>query len=126
MVCETVFGSLTPAQELEALLAVLQQMDKTYSFDQLMTGIATVAGGKAALAQGYTSYLDWRADLRKHTRIDYEPKNAYVKPILGSQEYGWEVPTAGPEYQCKRHPKVSSAETRYADSMVRQGEDYLS
>ena len=49
---------------------VLQQMGGSFSFDQLMTAIATVAGGKAAMAQGYTSYLDWRADLRKHTRVD--------------------------------------------------------
>ena len=124
-VCEIVFGGMMPAQELEALLGVLQQFGGfSFSFDQLMTAIATVASGKAATAQGYTSYLDWRADLRKHTRIEYDPKTAFVTPILGSMEYGWNAPTA--DYATKRHPKVSSAETRYADSMVRQGEDYLS
>eukprot|EP01043_Picozoa_sp_COSAG02_P044223 COSAG02_NODE_3931_length_6026_cov_24.896575_5_plen_118_part_00 len=110
-------------------------------------------GGKAATAQGYTSFEDWKLDLHRHTRIAYDPKDAWVEPLTEAQKYGWTQPTA--EWATKRWPKVSSAETRcaqllperplschaetsvvlagsartvnrYADSMVRQGEDYLS
>ena len=132
-----------------------------------------VIGGKAATAQGYTSFEDWKLDLHRHTRIGYDPKDAWVEPLTEAQSYGWTQPTA--EWATKRWPKVSSAETRcepllpacggvpavarrgpaaqatarmlafmpartdvglcvdfcfdpcrYADSMVRQGEDYLS
>ena len=118
-------------------------------------------GGKAATAQGYTSFEDWKLDLHRHTRIGYDPKDAWVEPLTEAQSYGWTQPTE--EWATKRWPKVSSAETRcesllpaacrlfkpsrersrrllrltcraflllclyrYADSMVRQGEDYLS
>ena len=89
-----------------------------------MTAIATVAGARRRLRRGAPRTWTGRADLRKHTRIECDPKTAFVTPILGSMECGWNAPTA--DYATKRHPKVSSAETRYADSMVRQGEDYLS
>ena len=80
--------------------------------------------GKAATAQGCTSHLDWQGGPAEAHAIECDPKTAFVAPILGSMECGWNAPTA--DYATKRHPKVSSAETRYADSMVRQGEDYLS
>ena len=47
-----------------------------------------------------------------------------MEPLTEAQKYGWQ--RGGAEWATKRWPKVSSAETRYADSMVRQGEDYLS
>ena len=47
-----------------------------------------------------------------------------LEPLTEAQKYGWQ--RGGAEWATKRWPKVSSAETRYADSMVRQGEDYLS
>ena len=121
---EGVFGGFAPEQEMEALLAALQHFGGDISFDHVMTSVAAVAGGKAATAQGYTSFLDWKEDLHRHTRIKYDPKDAWVEPLTEAQKYGWQ--RGGAEWATKRWPKVSSAETRYADSMVRQGEDYLS
>ena len=72
-------------------------------------------GGKAATAQGYTSFEDWKLDLHRHTRIAYDPKEAWVQPLTEAQKYGWAQPTE--EWQTKRWPKVSSAETRCAQSL---------
>jgi len=121
-IIEQVFGGLTPEQELESLIAVLQQFGSEVTFDQLLTSVAAVAGGKAATAQAYSSFEVWKADLHRHTRIGYDPKDAWVEPLVESQKYGWVRP--GPEWSTTRYPKVSSAETRYADAMTRQGEDY--
>ena len=40
------------------------------AFEVMMSAIATVAGGQAALAQGYTSSIEWKEKMRKHTRIE--------------------------------------------------------
>ena len=55
--------------------------------------------------------------------MEYDPRDAYVEPLTANQDYGWQ--RAGPEWQTTRMPKVSSAETRYADAMTKAGEDYL-
>ena len=114
-------GGLVPEAELESLLATLQQFGSDVSFDSLLTSVAAVAGGQAATAQAYTSFEVWKADLHRHTRIGYDPQQAWVEPLTEAQRYGWNA--QGPEWTTTRFPKVSSAETRYADAMTRQGED---
>jgi hypothetical protein len=70
----------------------------------------------AATAQGCTSYLDGQGGPAEARTT------AFVAPILGSMECGWNAPTA--DYATERHLKVSSAETWYTDSMVRHGEEF--
>jgi|EP01049_Picozoa_sp_SAG25_P010476 hypothetical protein len=47
-IIEQVFGGLTPEQELESLIAVLQQFGSEVTFDQLLTSVAAVAGARSA------------------------------------------------------------------------------
>merc|ERR1719362_2671198 len=71
-------------------------------------------------ATEYTSHKDLTDDIVKHRRMMKDPMDKFKAPMTESQGIGWHEE----EVFNERFPKSSCAETRYADEMVKSGQEY--
>jgi Ca2+-binding EF-hand superfamily protein len=73
-----------------------------------------------ASTKEFTSGEEYRAKLKKHTRMSAEPVGKYAAPQTTAMANGWAA--EDPEAKVgERMPKQSCAETIYADAMVKSG-----
>mmetsp|Transcript_79429 Transcript_79429/g.184318 ORF Transcript_79429/g.184318 Transcript_79429/m.184318 type:complete len:178 (-) Transcript_79429:125-658(-) len=71
-------------------------------------------------ATEYTSVDDLKSDMTKHRRMMKDPMDKYKAPMTEAQSIGWHEE----EVFNERFPKKSCEETRYADEMVKAGQDF--
>ena len=72
-----------------------------------------------SVGKEFVSGEEYRAMLKKHTRMSNNPRSKYAKPITTNMGAGWE--DRQPEVEGARRPKTSCPETIYADAMVKSG-----
>jgi hypothetical protein len=78
-------------------------------------------------ARRYTSFNEFKTDSIKHKRSPVDPEFKTRRPLTTSQEYGWrngiileaQNNRSSALYSGVRYGKKSSAETQYAESLVR-------
>ncbi|GLD96978.1 hypothetical protein PINS_up005661 [Pythium insidiosum] len=68
----------------------------------------------------FTSNLEYRATMAKHTRMARDPREKALLPMTDTQTLGWNKPTI----ITTRRPTKSCEETRYASAMVKAGVYY--
>uniref|UniRef100_A0A7S2V2Y5 EF-hand domain-containing protein n=1 Tax=Fibrocapsa japonica TaxID=94617 RepID=A0A7S2V2Y5_9STRA len=72
-------------------------------------------------ASQFSSNLEYRENMHKHTRLNTGPTDKYNQPMTASQEYGWQHKEVD---QAPRAGKKSCEETLYAAELVKSGMYY--
>mmetsp|Transcript_81618 Transcript_81618/g.239633 ORF Transcript_81618/g.239633 Transcript_81618/m.239633 type:complete len:178 (-) Transcript_81618:89-622(-) len=85
-----------------------------------MDGIRENLASVAKNATEYTSFDDFITDRTKHRRLGKDPMDKFKAPMTESQSIGWHEE----EVFNERFPKKSCDETRYADEMVKAGQEF--
>lgn len=113
-----------PMPEESGLFVTALELDSggVLGWDEMESGLDHIRGLMEEVAKNATehdSFQDWKDDMIKHRRLRKGPQDRFKAPMTEAQSIGWHEEGVHNE----RVPKLSCAETRYADEMIKSGKD---
>lgn len=126
---ETVYHGPAPEAELKRLMARFDtNADGRITWKEFCAALADAKKEVRAKdeyrdksATEFKSSDALRESMRRHKRVERDPRSKTRLPLTAGQEYGWDRESV---VRSKRFPKQSCAETAYIDAMVKSGVYY--
>jgi Ca2+-binding EF-hand superfamily protein len=121
-----IFRGAPPEKEVKRFMAFFDtNQDGRVTKEEFRTGLVSMKQQASEEASNtstkeFTSGEEYRAKLKKHTRMSAEPVGKYAAPQTTAMANGW-APEDAEAKVGERMPKQSCAETIYADAMVKSG-----